>query len=323
MAYKKNLILFVLSITLLLGTISCGTSDDDDDVAIIIEREQEEDQAEDGSYRAYLSSVNPDVFSARGVSKVIISGNTFQVQVKMERVPASVLHPQFIYVGRRCPTLSDDVNNDGYVDIQEGQLSYGEALIPLDRDLNSQEGSFGWFPIALSNGTYDYRETASRRELIADLREEDRDPDDSIAKLGSSPLNLSGRVVVVHGVRGSIGLPSSVSTDYGLTAHRTLPVACGRLLRIEEEESPTTTTTTSGGGGTTTGGVTTTAGGLPNSTTTTTTTTTGGSTVGGTTTGGGTSTTGGGEGSTTTTGSTGTDGSSGGVSTTTSGLDQG
>lgn len=321
-SFGEKLLLFVM-FSLLITLLACGNSDDDGLTEAQLEEEQErEEQQEEGTYRAVLRSVNPDIREAEGYARIEIYGDTLKAAVVMKKVPANVLHPQHLYLGSSCPDRRDDTNNDGYIDVIEGSSLYGKILIPLDRDLDSQQEGEGWFPVGSRYGKYRYLEKTSRAEATADLYAYDSRPDDMIAKLDADEsLNLAGRVIVVHGVPGYLGMPSSVQSAWGFPNYKTLPVACGRLLRIEaQEESPhdhedeyperipphRRPHTTTGGHGHTTGGGTTTT-----TTTTTTgnttapggvsTTTTGGTTEGGHATTGGT-TTGGETGSTTTTG---------------------
>jgi hypothetical protein len=336
-SFGEKLLLFVM-FSLLVTLLACGNSDEDELSEVQRQEEQErEEQQEEGRYRAVLRSVNPDVREAEGHARIEIYGDTLKAEVIMKKVPANVLHPQHIYLGSSCPDQRDDTNKDGYIDVIEGSRLYGKIIIPLDRDLDSQEEGEGWFPIGSRYGKYKYLEKTSRAEAIADLYAFDTNPNDMIAKLDADEsLNLAGRVIVIHGVQGYIGMPASVQTAWGFPNYKTLPIACGRILRMEAEEErpydhdfperkpPYRRPHTTGGHGHTTGGGTTTT-----TTTTTTgnttapggvsTTTSGGTTDGGLGTTGGTTT--GGEATTTTTtgGETGAATSTTGGTTTTTG----
>lgn len=357
-SFGEKLLLLVM-FSLLVTLLACGNSDNDEVEVQIEEDIEREEQEEEGRYRAVLRSVNPDIREAEGHARIEIYGDTLKAEVIMKKAPANVLHPQHIYLGSSCPDLKDDTNNDGYIDVIEGSSLYGKILIPLDRDLDSQDEGEGWFPVGSRYGKYKYLEKTSRAEAIADLYAYDTKPDDMFAKLDADePLNLAGRVIVIHGVQGYLGIPSSVQSAWGFPNYKTLPIACGRILRMEVEEErpsdqghehehehdhdhdhddyetpdrkPPHRPHTGGHGHTTGGHGHTTGGGTTTTTTTTTTgnttapggvstTTSGGTTSGGLDTTGGTTT--GGEATTTTTtgGETGTGTSTTGGTTTTGG----
>jgi hypothetical protein len=269
----EHLLTLSLSALMLFGVVSCGSDDDDDD-DVIPQQEQEV-----GIYRATLSSLNSSVSgSPSGEAVVTILGDELTVVVNANGVPQNMQHLQNIFVGSSCPTSAADVNADGFVDLVESLPSTGKILVPLDGSLDDQASGANDYPSASGTGTYVYSENASLSRFLADLRSPDTTPEDPIAKIGAEqPLNLGGRVLIVHGVAPTTSLPGTVASIPGVPASATLPILCGRLERaLGGDIGGTTGTTTGGTTGTTTGGTTGTTGG-------TTGTTTGGTT--GTTTG--------------------------------------
>jgi hypothetical protein len=238
---------------------ACGSADDEEEAWEEIQAEDREIQQEEGSYRAILRPVNPDLEEGRGMANITIRNDHFSVQVRMDESPSNVLHPQNIYEGSSCPDWGNDTNKDGFIDINEGKTSYGKILIPLDRNLSSQLEGYGLDPVANRYGNYVYQRSTSRSELMSDLRAVDLGLSNDFSKLASNePLNLSGKVIVVHGVQGYLDLPTTVGSAWGEPNYRSLPIACGKILRAnsqpESEETsrtrrpprelPTTITTT-------------------------------------------------------------------------------
>ncbi len=154
--------------------------------------------------------------TASGVAAIRVKGDDIRVHIRVRGVTAETLHPQHIHAGPMCPSMQDDQNGDGFLDVIEGLPKYGPILVSLDSDINSFEDSLD-FPVANSNGSYRYREEASKSHLEAELQE---------------ALNLADRHVVIHGINPEDPLPASVQSLPGLPAWATLPVACGELHRL-------------------------------------------------------------------------------------------
>jgi len=255
---------------------ACGSDDDDDSGGGITtttqpEQPEEEQQPDEGTFRAELQPLNSSVGgNTVGTAKITVVGDELKFDMVVNGAPANITHIQHIHAGTACPTSAEDVNGDGFVDVLEGLPRYGAILIPLDGDLETQEGGTASNPSANATGTYRYTERASLTRMLADLRAPDTDTTDAVIKLEpGQPLNLASRHVVVHGIHDA---PSNA----------TLPIACGLITRVPE--GGTTGETTGGTTGETTGGSTGgTTGETTGGTTGGTTGETTGTTVGGTT----------------------------------------
>lgn len=151
--------------------------------------------------------------TADATADIRIKADDFRITVRARGVTPGTLHPQHIHAGMQCPTMADDVNHDGFVDVIEGLPKYGPILVSLDDNLNDFGMSLA-FPTADDRGTYRYRETASMSAL-----------EDGIM----GPLDVDSRHVVIHGVDPSTPLPDTVASLPGLPAWATLPVACGDI----------------------------------------------------------------------------------------------
>ena len=230
---RKEVKIFIILLTFCF-LAACGSADEEAEGAKDIQEEEDREiQQEEGSYRAILRPVNPDIEEGRGMANITIRNNTFAVQVKLDKSPSNVLHPQNIYMGTSCPNWNNDTNNDGFIDVNEGKTSYGKILIPLDGNLSSQLEGQGLHPVSNRFGTYVYRRSTSRADIMSDLRAVDLGLSSDFIKLGPNrPLNLSGKVLVVHGVQGYLDLPATVGSAWGEPSYRTLPIACGKILRL-------------------------------------------------------------------------------------------
>lgn len=187
---------------LLTALIGCGggSSGNSDE----FNRQDEQDPEPDTlqrNFRADLKPVNPTVVKrAEGQAVVRLVGDTFQVNLGLQNVPAAI-HPQHIRTGKDCPDLRADIDHNGIISLTEAEAVAGKVLIPLDNDLdnNSEER----YPNGGFLKAYVYRESASRSRLLAELGP-------------GVTYDLENRVILVLG------------TD----DDETLPIACGELTQV-------------------------------------------------------------------------------------------
>ena len=94
---------------------------------------------------------------ARGTANLSLRGNRLDVQITATNLEANKLHPQHIHgfgkgEGKEqdasCPTIAQDSDGDGFVSVPEGQVTYGQILLPLEP-----------FPTADSTGTVTFEKT--------------------------------------------------------------------------------------------------------------------------------------------------------------------
>lgn len=193
----------------------------------VVETPAEDEQ---GVYKAVLWTLNKDVPGNQtvGTATLSIRNGQLQAEVRVDGAPSEIVHVQHIHAAEKCPTLSDDANGDGFLDVVEGLPSYGPILLALDGDLTDHDGGSEFFPMADSEGSYHYMESADLTQIMMDLMSEERG-DNPVLEMLQGPLNLSGRTIVVHGVPEEVELPLSVESIAGLPAQATLPIACGEL----------------------------------------------------------------------------------------------
>lgn len=212
---------------------------------------QQQNQADQGTFTAELLGVNPSVANnPTGTAEVKVDGDDVTITVQVNGAPVT-MHAQHIHDGFSCPQLSDDTNNDSILDnVEAGALS-GKILIPLDGDINSQDGGKDNFP---NGGSYTYNQSGSYQQMLSDLTSgTSSNPEETKLPAGSTEIGFEGKVIEIHGVPSDTQLPSTVTTsDPSKNPNEELPIACGVLTK----SSGDTTGGTGGGtdGGTTTGG---------------------------------------------------------------------
>lgn len=219
----------------LIGVTACGGdsgSSKKSATARAVER-----QEEIGIYRAVLEPMNTSVAGqTAGTVEVVVEGDEVSVEATIAGSPSGVKHLQNIMVGTVCPSASADTNADTVVDMVESMKSTGKILIPLDSNLSEQMMGLDYGPIANGSGAYVYRRSTTLTSLMADLRASDPDTQDLIVKLPfGGDLNLAGRVVMIHGVSTQSSLPESAGVMGDLSREASLPIACGKLVRVEAE----------------------------------------------------------------------------------------
>ncbi|WPU66406.1 hypothetical protein [Peredibacter starrii] len=173
------------------------------------------EQQAQGNYRAILRPFNNHLsgFLPSGFAEINIAGDTVSFKTMLDD-DARVIHLQSVHAGTRCPNAGDDINGDSYVDIKEAYAVVGKVLVPLDSDLNS---TAGFYPLG---GGYTYIEAASLKTLETDVK----------SRTGEK-LNLTGRVVLLHGVNPATELPDSFGTLDGMTPQASAPIACGVIFK--------------------------------------------------------------------------------------------
>ena len=227
--------------SILLGTclsilVSCGSDGGSSGSSkVSLEEAKQDDQ---GVYRVVLKPINSTLAAdISGTMEIKIEGDDFIVESNIAGAPAGVKHYQNIMASTSCPETTGDTNGDSIIDVKEAMAKTGEVLIPLDSRLSEQLSGIDYGPISNGAGKYFYKRSSSLTEVLADLRSPDPDKFDSIVKLPfGEDLNLAGKVVVVHGVKSGIALAETVATMRDLPIAQSIPIACGKIIRVNSEE---------------------------------------------------------------------------------------
>ncbi len=188
---------------------SCGAKKESTPVS-----QMQESETTQGSFKAILRPYNFNLagWIPSGMADIKIVGDEIEIKSWLDD-SANVMHRQNIHLGSRCPSVDDDTNHDGFVDLNESKKVAKEIFLPLDQDLDSLSLEDNNYPI----GNFTYHETASISSLSQKLKQN---------------LNLSGKVIIVTGVASNRGLPITVSQENNQTRESSIPIACGVIERM-------------------------------------------------------------------------------------------
>ena len=180
------------------------------------------------TYAAQLRPMNTSVThtSTTGHARFVVNGDKLTISIDVHGASPDTVHWQHFHgfttgQAATCPSMADDANHDGIVDLIEAGKTSGTTMVPFITHPVSMDVAHGTYPTANAKGTYHYQETVSLKALDA-----------AFAKaFPGQKLDLAKRVVLIHGVPASTKLPSSVASLGPIPAQVTLPIACGRIER--------------------------------------------------------------------------------------------
>lgn len=189
-------------------------------------------------YLAQFTTLNPQVNGTLSGSVTMYKKDDKVVAyTRLFAGPPEMWHMQNIYTGSRCPEQKDDLNMDGYLDINETAKVVKNIIIPLDGDINTQLDGLNLFPLADIYGSYFYEKEGRYSTMLKDLKAADPDPTDNIVKLGKNEkLNFEGKVVLLQGASKDFAFPESVGTYGEVPVFKSLPIACGVIKKIRDSE---------------------------------------------------------------------------------------
>lgn len=227
-----------LIVACLMTLASCGSDSGSSGSSSSRQEQRQKEQDDQGIYRVVLKPLNTSLAGeTTGTMEIRIEGDDVSVSSTIAGAPVGVKHLQNIMLGTSCPVASSDTNGDTVVDIKEAMALTGDILIPLDSKISDQIAGIDYGPIANGAGSYVYRRSASLTDILADLRSPDPDKFDSIVKLPfGQRLNLAGKVVLIHGVNSGTDFAETVSTIRDLSHAQSLPIACGKIVRVNSED---------------------------------------------------------------------------------------
>lgn len=182
----------------------------------------QEEQAP-GYYSGVYSSLNTRYAGTINAHSILwLKGQQFYARVVMMKGAPSVVYQQYIHKGSVCPSMKNDFNHDGILSADEAAVVAGPMLIPLDRNLKTQQLGLEWFPRTDGSGIYYYSRSGDISEMMKDLRKPDTAPDRGMAKLKRGEnIDLERRTIIL----------------YRSSSETFLPVGCAELSEdLEPEE---------------------------------------------------------------------------------------
>ncbi|MFA5583248.1 MAG: hypothetical protein WDA09_03460 [Bacteriovoracaceae bacterium] len=190
----------------------------------------------DGQYLAKLLPMNQHISGPLdGAVTLSLDKDEFIGDVRFFGNPltAETVFEQTVHIGNRCPTLADDLNEDGILDETEVLKVVDEVIIPLDGDLNSQWLGANTYPLADSFGSYYYSQVASFQRLLDDLWEIDINFEDLLVKLPKDTIpEFEGKIALIRGISKNLNLPPGVEFTHRNGVHASLPILCGVFQKV-------------------------------------------------------------------------------------------
>ncbi len=189
-----------------------------------------QDDQSNAAYVAHLSALNTTVTGLKAVGEATFTmkGDSLTIAVNASGLPKDIEHWQHFHGftdGRQatCPAKAADANGDGIIDVVETGVAAGTTMVPFSGDPVSMDVPHGTYPRASATGTLQYKQTVSLSALQA-----------AFAKtFDGQKLDLDRRVVFIHGIPAASKLPASVASLGPIPAQVTLPIACGKIIRVK------------------------------------------------------------------------------------------
>lgn len=243
MKLNKHLVAPLLFTTLIT---SCGKDSDKKDSKYFEARNNEPQEEQivypsdgsniQGKYIARFTTLNPHVNGTLPGSVTFFRDkDKVMVYLRLFAGYPKAWHPQKIYEGTRCPTIADDTNGDGYIDINEAEAVLGKILIPLDADISSQRSGRNFYPLGDLSGSYFYERVTSFSRMFRDLKDT-KNASEEYKKLGPDEgFSIEGKAVLVQGVSKDVEFPESVGSAPRYKPFQTLPIACGIFVADNRE----------------------------------------------------------------------------------------
>ncbi len=202
-----------------------------------------------------------------GDARFQMTQDNFIVDLNAQGLQANNQFLPAIHEGNACPTMADDSNNDGFVDAIEAQNASGKFVVLFDQNFGQQAGTGGDAGAGGAGGTggdaggaggtggavgggagavmaedpsagamtnaqgaIQYSKTVPLQQLLTQLRNPTGEGAGASTPLGANEqLDLTNKVMILHGVPQDTQLPNTVQSVGNLPAWQTLPVACGEL----------------------------------------------------------------------------------------------
>jgi hypothetical protein len=177
-------------------------------------------------YVAHLTPLNAKASGHRTSAEATfkVRGDSLTIDVRARGLAPDLVHLQHFHGftdGHQasCPTVAQDTNHDGVIDLMETAPTSGETMVPFTADPVSMEIVVSTYPKASADGTYHYQKTVSLSALDAAFGK----------KYNGQKLQLEHRVVFIHGVPETTKLPATVASLGDIPAQVTIPIACGEI----------------------------------------------------------------------------------------------
>jgi len=142
-------------------------------------------------------------------------------------VPANIEHWEHFHgfpdgKPASCVGAPRDTNKDGIIDLIETEPVSGTTMVPFNHKPEDMEIPTHTYPRADAKGMFEYTKTVPLTQLSNKFEQ----------TYPGGRIELDKRVIYVHGVPASSTLPGTVKSLGPIPAHVTLPIACGKIVRV-------------------------------------------------------------------------------------------
>ena len=182
-------------------------------------------------YEAQIKSLNSNVINLQtsGKARPVIDENKMHVTIDIKNAPSGIEHWQHFHGFSNegiatCATEAEDANGDGIIDVVETESVSGTTMMPFNKFPAEMDIPTDTYPVADDNGSYHYEAEISMEDLESAFAD----------AFGGSGLKLDSKVIYIHGVPSDTKLPQTVASIGDIPAHVTLPIACGKIKKVEE-----------------------------------------------------------------------------------------
>ncbi|WP_420136703.1 hypothetical protein [Sphingomonas sp.] len=181
------------------------------------------------TYRVHLTSLNAGKIGSapEGNATLKVVGDTLEVRIKMNGVPANIEHWEHFHGfadarNATCVTPDMDANQDGFIDLLETEPVSGTTMVPFNDRPEEMQIPTHTYPHASARGNFDYTKSVPLAQLAAKFGQTYQD----------QTIDLERRVLYVHGVPSDSALPTTVGSLGPVPSHVTLPIACGKIVKV-------------------------------------------------------------------------------------------
>jgi hypothetical protein len=189
-------------------------------------------------FQTKFEALNNSGVSGQAYVLFDMDARTVTVDIRAEGLEPGQVHPQHIHGfaddrDARNPTIRDDTDRDGFVELAEGLAGYGPIQLNLSTapdDPSTFKGMTTAFPTADADGTLRYRATFDLGEDAGDEGAVD------LRAIFDAITPGDAKEIVLHGIElpegFGEGTEGEVNGDGGYIA--VLPVATGELEAVDD-----------------------------------------------------------------------------------------
>lgn len=181
------------------------------------------------TYKVHLTGLNAGKIgsAAEGDATLKVVGDRLEVRIKMNGVPANIEHWEHFHGftdarNATCATSAMDANKDGFIDLLETEPVSGTTMVPFNDKPEEMQIPTHTYPHASARGNFEYTKLVPLAQLAATFGR----------TYAGQTIDLERRVIYVHGVPSDSGLPTTVGSLGPVPSHVTLPIACGKIVKV-------------------------------------------------------------------------------------------